>query len=75
MAISVIPDFGMSTTKIAEDIDFTPTGDEAHVVRFKDDLSIADLTTAQIDFADLATPGGRWELARFSMTVTLGQGS
>jgi hypothetical protein len=75
LVVSAIPDFGATTTEIASDVDLTPAGSEAHVVRHKDDLSIAELTTVQIDFADTATPGARWELARFSMTLSTGQGS
>lgn len=75
LIVSVIPDFGTTTTKMGEPLDFTPLGDEAHVTRFMDDLGIAECTVAQIDFADTDTPGERWELARCALTVSAGQGS
>lgn len=75
LVLSAIPNGGTSTTQIAEAIDCTPDGDETFVVRQKDDLEIAELTTVQIDVADVATPGTRWELARVSLTWTHGQGN
>lgn len=72
LVVSAIPDFGMTVTKIAEDVDFTPDGDETDARRLIDDIGIADLTVVQLDFSDTATPGARWELARFALTVTTG---
>lgn len=73
VVVSAIPDFGETTTKLAEAVDLTPAESEAHVTRLIDDIAIADMTVAQIDFADTDTPGARWELAQFSMTVSGGQ--
>lgn len=75
LTISAIPDFGTAVTKIAEDLDLSPAGSEVAVIRKKDELGIAECTTVQIDFSDTAAPGARWELARFSMTLSAGQGS
>jgi hypothetical protein len=65
----------VTTAKFADAIDLTPEADETFVIRKQDDIGISELTTVQIDFADPSTPGARWELAKFSMTVTAGQGS
>jgi hypothetical protein len=74
LVISAIPNYDADSTKPAGTIDLSPVGSEAQVTRFLDDLSVAECTTFQIDFADTATPGERWELGRFAMTVTSGQG-
>jgi hypothetical protein len=73
--ISVIRNFDETDTKVTDVADFTPSGSEAHVSRYKDDLCIADCVVAQIDVADPDTPGARWELARLSLTVSAGQES
>lgn len=73
LAISAIPNGGVTTTKLGEDIDCSPEGDETFVVRVKDELSIAEMRTLQLQMADTATPGARWELARLSMNLSLGQ--
>jgi hypothetical protein len=75
LVVSAIPDGGISTTAVGEDIDLTPVGSETFVIRKKDELNIAELTTVQFEFSDVADPGARWELARFSATDTIGQGS
>jgi hypothetical protein len=72
---SIIPDGGVTTTETGEDVSFTPAGSETFVIRPNDDLHIADLTTCQVDLADVASPGGRWELARMTLTVTTGKGA
>jgi hypothetical protein len=74
LVISAIPNYDADSTTPAGTIDLSPVGSEAQVTRFLDDLSVAECTTFQIDFADTATPGERWELGRFAMTVTSGQG-
>jgi hypothetical protein len=33
------------------------------------------MKTVQFDFSDIPTPGARWELARFTVTFTTGQGA
>ena len=60
---------------MAEPVVFTPDGEETNVARLIDDVGLAEMTVGQLDFADTATPGARWELARFAMTVTGGQES
>lgn len=75
LIVSAIPDGGTSTSRIAEDVDCSPEGSETFVTKHKDELGLAGMRSMQIDFADTATPGARWELARFSMTLSAGQGS
>jgi hypothetical protein len=74
VVLSVIVNGGVTTTQIGEDIDLTPEGSETFVIRHVDDLSVAECQTVQFDFADVASPGARWELARLSATMTGGQG-
>lgn len=74
LVLSAIPNGGVTTTEMAEDIDCTPAGSETFVVRAKDDLNISELRTVQFDFADVANPGARWEIARLSVTYSAGQG-
>jgi hypothetical protein len=74
LSVSAIPNFGTTVTKLAEEVDLTPAGDEAHVTRFMDDLGLAECTVVQVQFADTDTPGERWELARCALTVSAGQG-
>jgi hypothetical protein len=75
LLVSAVPNYDEDSVKVAGELDLSPEASEAQVTRFMDDLSIAECTTVQIDFADTATPGERWELARFAMTVTSGLGS
>jgi hypothetical protein len=72
--LSAIPDGGIATTQTAETVDCTPAGSETFVIRTQDDLNLAECTTVQLDFADVETPGARWELAQCAVTYTSGQG-
>ncbi len=73
--LSAIPNGGTETTETAETIALTPASSETFVIKKRDDFRISELKTVQLDFADVPTPGARWELARLAVTVTLGQGS
>jgi hypothetical protein len=75
VVLGAIPDGGIATTDTAEDIDCTPAGSEVYVIRRKDEIHLSECKTVQIDFADVAEPGARWELARVSLTLSAGQGA
>jgi hypothetical protein len=75
LVVSAIPNFGSAETKVAGTVSFDPIDGAEHLTWFMDDLGICGCEVVQLDFADEDTPGARWELARFSMTISAGQGN
>jgi hypothetical protein len=69
--VTVSQDFGLVEHTVSVALD--PVGSEAHVIRAMDDLSNADMTVAQFEIADPATPGVRWELHQLALAQTPGK--
>lgn len=71
--VSIEADFNRFRKEVAS-VSFTPESDESRVVTKVDNLSIAEMRTAQIAIEDTDPPGsGRWELELLALRETGGQ--
>lgn len=70
--VQAIRDCGLEAIAVPG-VAFDPTGVETQVIKALDDLSFSELRTLQIEFVDVASPGGRWELNELALRIEGGQ--
>jgi hypothetical protein len=61
MAVKTIRDFGLET-KTSEAVSLTPVGTEDQVIRPIDNLTQSEMFALQVEFGDLLSDGGLWEV-------------
>jgi len=62
--VSIISDFG-NVFEVAT-VRLTAAGNEEHVIKRIDELSLSELRVVQFQFEDTAEPAGRWDSERFA---------
>ena len=72
--VKIVRDFGLSTVS-SESQTFDPTATEDYVIKRIDELNMAELKVAQVQFVDTSPAGTRWQLEQFFAKETEGQTS
>lgn len=67
--VTVIRDFGLEEPRTVE-IDFAASASETQVVKQLRSLVAAQLYALQVEFEDVASPSGQWQLNRMDMRIT-----
>jgi len=71
LEVSLIPD--LKEVVDTATVNLLPTYSEDHVIRTMDQLSVADMTLAQVRIEDTETPTARWNLERIELRHTPGE--
>ena len=67
VTVKCLRDFSAETTSTVSSISLAAAGTETDVIKTLDDLKGAELTVAQFQFVDVASPAARWELNRLDV--------
>lgn len=64
VSVKLLPDYGADTSKVkqVDSISLTPTASEPYVERYLDNLALSDMRSLQVEYGDLATDSGAWEV-------------
>jgi hypothetical protein len=70
ITVLMIRNFGLETPRTITPVPFAATGSETDVIKVLKDCTGSQLTAIQLEFKDVASPDGQWQLNRFDARIT-----
>lgn len=68
--VTLIRDFGLEEPRNIPSVDFAGTASETEVIKQLREFTGAQMYAMQIEFADVASPAGTWEINRFDLKIS-----